>query len=130
MLGFDIRCASFLFGVHDPLFTYNYTGKPNHCQDKSIEKPKFLLLYLDGTQKNLYNDSGVILMTISQKINMALAYKGMSEAELARSIGTSPSAFNQRMKTGKFSTEEMEKIAEVLEADYYFGFAFKDGTKI
>ena len=56
--------------------------------------------------------------------------EGMSEAELARSIGTSPSAFNQRMKTGKFSTEEMDKIAEVLEAEYYFGFQFKDGTKI
>ena len=69
-------------------------------------------------------------MTIEQKISMALAYKGMSEAELARSIGTSPSAFNQRMKTGKFSTEEMEKIAAALEADYYFGFEFKDGTKI
>ncbi len=69
-------------------------------------------------------------MTISQKIKMALAYKGMSEAELARSIGTSPSAFNQRMKTGKFSTEEMDKIAEVLEAEYFFGFQFKDGTRI
>ena len=54
----------------------------------------------------------------------------MSEAELARSIGTSPSAFNQRMKTGKFSSEEMEKIAEALEATYYFGFEFKDGTKV
>ena len=72
----------------------------------------------------------VIAMTISQKIKMALAYKGMSEAELARSIGTSPSAFNQRMKTGKFSSEEMDKIAEALEANYYFGFEFKDGTKV
>ena len=61
---------------------------------------------------------------------MALAYKGMSEAELARTVGTSPSAFNQRMKTGKFSTEEMDKIAEALDADFYFGFQFKDGTKI
>ena len=69
-------------------------------------------------------------MTISQKIKMALAYKGMSEAELARSIGTSPSAFNQRMKTGKFSSEEMEKIAEALGAEYYFGFQFSDGTKV
>ena len=73
---------------------------------------------------------GVILMTISQKIKMALAYKGISEAELARSVGTSPSAFNQRMKTGKFSTEELNQIAEALEADFYFGFEFKDGTKI
>lgn len=61
---------------------------------------------------------------------MALAYKGMSEAELARSIGTSPSAFNQRMKTGKFSSEEMDKIAEALGAEYYFGFQFADGTKV
>lgn len=69
-------------------------------------------------------------MAIAQKIKMVLAYKGMSEAELARSIGSSPSAFNRRMKTGKFSSEEMERIAEALETIYYFGFEFKDGTKI
>ena len=69
-------------------------------------------------------------MTISQKIKMALPYKGMIEAELARAVGSSPQAFNQRMKTGKFSSEEMERIAEALEATYYFGFEFRDGTKI
>lgn len=69
-------------------------------------------------------------MTVPQKIKMALAYKNMSESELARQIGTSPQAFNQRMKTGKFSSEDMEKIAEALEAEYFFGFQFKDGTKI
>jgi len=69
-------------------------------------------------------------MTIQQKIKMALAYKGISEADLAREIGTSPSAFNQRMKTGKFSIEDLEKIATAMEAEYFFGFQFKDGTKI
>ena len=69
-------------------------------------------------------------MTVPQKIKMALAYKGISEAELARSIGTSPSAFNQRMKTGKFSTEDLEKIAEAMGAKYFFGFEFEDGTKV
>ena len=69
-------------------------------------------------------------MTVPQKIKMALAYKNMSESELARKIGTSPQAFTQRMKTGKFSAEDMEKIAEALEAEYFFGFQFKDGTKI
>ena len=69
-------------------------------------------------------------MTISQKIKMALAYKGMSEADLGRAVSSSPQAFNQRMKTGKFSSEEMEKIAEALEATYYFGFEFEDGTKV
>jgi transcriptional regulator with XRE-family HTH domain len=61
---------------------------------------------------------------------MALAYKNMSEAELARQIGTSPSAFNQRMKTDKFSTAELEKIAETLGAIYSAVFTFADGTKI
>ena len=61
---------------------------------------------------------------------MALAYKSMSESELARAIGTSPQAFNQRMKTDKFSTEDMEKIAAALGAKYFFGFEFEDGTKI
>lgn len=69
-------------------------------------------------------------MTVPQKIKMALAYKGISEAELARAIGTSPSALNQRMKTGKFSSEDMEKIAAAMDAEYFFGFQFKDGTKI
>jgi len=69
-------------------------------------------------------------MTISQKIKMALAYKGMSEAELARTIGTSPSAFNQRMKTGKFSSEDLASIAAALQATFFFGFEFEDGTKI
>ncbi len=69
-------------------------------------------------------------MTIPQKIKMALAYKGMSEAELSRAIGTSPSAFNQRMKTGKFSSEDMEKIAEAIGAKFFFGFEFEDGTRV
>ena len=69
-------------------------------------------------------------MTVPQKIKMSLAYKGISEAELARAIGTSPSAFNQRMKTGKFSSEDMEKIAEAMGAEYFFGFKFEDGTQI
>ena len=69
-------------------------------------------------------------MTITQKIKMSLAYKDMSEAELARLIGSSPAAFNQRMKTGKFTSEELDAIAAAMEGEYFFGFEFPDGTKI
>lgn len=69
-------------------------------------------------------------MDITQKIRMALAYKHMSEADLARNLETSPSAFNQRMRTGKFTSSELEKIASVLGAVYEATFTFDDGTRI
>ncbi len=69
-------------------------------------------------------------MTIPQKIKMALAYKDLSESELARLLGTSPQALHQRMKTGKFSSEDMEKIASAIGATFFFGFEFEDGTKV
>ena len=69
-------------------------------------------------------------MTIAQKIKMALAYRGMSEAELARALGTSPSAFNQRMKRERFTKDELEQIAEILGGTFRAEFVFPDGTVI
>lgn len=69
-------------------------------------------------------------MTLEQKISMALAYKRISQAALARMLGQTPSNFNQKMKRGTFSVEELEKIGEVLGAKYFFGFEFEDGTKV
>ena len=69
-------------------------------------------------------------MTNSQKIKLALAYKSMSESELARQLGTSPQAFNQRMKTDKFSSDELARIADILNAKYISNFEFPDGTVI
>ncbi len=69
-------------------------------------------------------------MTMQQKINMALAYKGISQAALARSVGMTPSNFNQKFKRESFSIEELEKIAEALGAIYSFQFTFEDGTVI
>ncbi len=69
-------------------------------------------------------------MTMAQKINMAVAYKGISQAALARAINMTPSNFNQKLKRETFSTEELAKIATALGCIYEFGFTFPDGTKI
>lgn len=69
-------------------------------------------------------------MDIPQKIKAAERIAGISEAQLSDIIGTSRSAFNQRMKTGKFSTSELEKIATALGAKFEFKFVFEDGTEI
>ena len=69
-------------------------------------------------------------MTNAQKIKMALVIANMKEAELARKLGTTPQAFNQRMKTDKFSTDELEQIATVLGAVYTSSFTFPNGEKV
>jgi len=69
-------------------------------------------------------------MTIEQKINMATAYKGTSQAALAREVDMTPSNFNQKVKRGTFTVDELNKIAEALGAVYRFGFVFADGKEI
>ena len=69
-------------------------------------------------------------MTLEQKISMALAYKKIGQAALARTLGQTPSNFNQKMKRGTFTVEELEQIGQALGAKYFFGFEFDDGTKV
>lgn len=69
-------------------------------------------------------------MDITTKIKLALTYAKISEAELARRIDTSSQALGQRLKTGKFTSKELDKIADVIGAEYFYGFKFPDGTEI
>jgi DNA-binding Xre family transcriptional regulator len=55
-------------------------------------------------------------LTIQEKIRILLVRRGnMSEAELARRIGKTPQNFNRNMKSGKFKTVDLEKIAAILD---------------
>lgn len=69
-------------------------------------------------------------MTIEQKIKMALAYSGISQAELARKIGTTPSNLNQKVKRNTLTNEELEQIAAALGGTWRAEFVFSDGTVI
>ena len=69
-------------------------------------------------------------MDIPTKIKLAETYAKISEAELARRIGTTPQALGQRIKTGKFSTSDLEKIAAAFGAEFVCAFRFQDGTEI
>ena len=71
------------------------------------------------------------MITKEQKIKMAVAYKGISQAALAKMLGTTPSNFNQKLKRDTFTDEELEKIADVLDAKFRpCAFVFPDGTEI
>lgn len=69
-------------------------------------------------------------MTIEQKLKMALGFTGISQAELARRIGTTPSNLNQKVKRNTITKEEMEEIATALGGTWRAEFVFADGTVI
>lgn len=69
-------------------------------------------------------------MTARQIVEMAVAYCGITNSELARRLDWSPQLLNKRLNTGKFSVEEWEKIAGVLGASARVGFVFPDGKEV
>lgn len=69
-------------------------------------------------------------MTIEQKLNAALAIVGISQAELARRLNTSPSNLNQKVKRNTLTKEDLEAIAAALGCSWRAEFVFSDGTTI
>lgn len=69
-------------------------------------------------------------MTAKQIVEMGVAYAGITNSELARRLGWSPQLLNKRINTGKFSVEELEKIAAALGAKANVGFIFSDGHNV
>ena len=69
-------------------------------------------------------------MDMTKKIKLAEAFAGVKEAELARRMGKSSQALGQRIKTGKFSIEELESMAKAMGAEFVCYFEFSNGEKI
>ncbi len=62
---------------------------------------------------------------------MALTYSNMTKTELSKKLGyASPQAFQKRYTTGKFTLEELEKIAKALGCEYNSCFKYPDGKEI
>ena len=66
----------------------------------------------------------------TQKIKMLLEYKGLSSADLARLLETTPQNLSQALKRDNFSQDTLDKIATILGAKYISYFELPDGTKI
>ena len=68
-------------------------------------------------------------MTARQIIEMAIAYCGITNSELARRLEWSPQLLNKRLNTGKLSVEEWETIAKALGGKLHIRFEF-DGKEV
>lgn len=71
----------------------------------------------------------MVKITIQQKISGAMGASGKTQQEIASAFGISQQAFSQRLKTGKFTQQELEKMAAIMGCKYISCFQFPDGTQ-
>jgi hypothetical protein len=127
---------------------YNINYKHLVCQVVTTKKLTFSIFFFASSIKRV-DESPIIglysrgrsRMGKAKIIRLLLVEQGnISEAELARRLVTaglptmSPQNFSQKMKRETFSDEELCKIAEVMDAEYFVehreGFRLKDGKII
>lgn len=69
-------------------------------------------------------------MTIAEQIKVLCVRCKVSEAELARRLGTSPQNFNSKMKRESFTVEDLETIANVLDVEFKRSFVLNNGEEV
>lgn len=79
-------------------------------------------LFPDGTT--------IRLRSVGAQIKSALGYAGMTITELGKKMGITQQAVSKRLKTGKFTQDELENIASMMGCRYVSEFIFEDGIKI
>lgn len=54
---------------------------------------------------------------------------GITVTELGARMGMSQQSISNRLKTGKFTQEELEKMAAIMGCEYHSFFIFPNGSK-
>lgn len=69
-------------------------------------------------------------MTISEQIKVLCVRQNISQAELARRLGTTPQNFNAKIKRGSFTVEEIEAIAKAAGVTFSRSFVLENGDVV
>ena len=69
-------------------------------------------------------------MTISEQIKVLCVRQNISQAELARRLGTTPQNFSAKLKRESFTVSEIEEIAEVAGVEFEKMFILSNGEQI
>jgi transcriptional regulator with XRE-family HTH domain len=72
----------------------------------------------------------IIKVRIDEQLKMLCLKSNMSLAEMARRLNKTPQAFNQKMKRGNFTVEELTDIALVSGCVLKCEFVYPNGDKI
>lgn len=69
-------------------------------------------------------------MTISEQIKVLCVRTNVSQAELARRLGTTPQNFNAKLRRESFTIDELENIAQVVGVEFKHNFLLNNGDTV
>lgn len=69
-------------------------------------------------------------MTISEQIKILCIRCKVSEAELARRLGTSPQNLNSKMKRESFTIKDLDDVADALNVEFKRYFILDNGEEV
>lgn len=65
-------------------------------------------------------------LNLQEKAKAAMNYAGVTQEELAEKLGTYQQTISRRLKTGKFTLEELEQMAQAMGGHFRAYFVFGD----
>lgn len=69
---------------------------------------------------------GILKMGMTEKIKILLIKRGLTQKELADKLGISQPVLSKKYKLDNWREDDLNKIAEVLQADFEGSFVLKD----
>lgn len=72
----------------------------------------------------------IYILSIRQKVLLACEANEMTLTELAGKLGTSQANLSKRIKTGKFTQDELHRITDILNCKYDSSWTLPDGTRL
>lgn len=69
------------------------------------------------------------IITLDEQVRAAMLHADINITELSKRFGISQPNMTKRLKVGKFTKEELKRIADILGCEYISEFKFPDGYR-
>lgn len=110
--------------------TFSVRLKTGKFTKEEIEKIAFNMGCLYNSYFLFPDGTKIKCRSIGIQIKNALRYAEMTITDLGKKMGITQQAISKRLKTGKFTQDELKSIASMMGCEYVSEFIFEDGTKI
>lgn len=110
--------------------TFSTRLKTGKFTKKELEEIAFCIGCVYNSYFKFSDGKIISAASTGEQIKYALAHNNMTATELSKKMNISQPAISKRLKTGKFTQNELKQIAAMMDCEYISKLIFKDGMVI